>query len=279
MMIKTHKAMNEKMNEKEKKSPSADQARAGRETARSGRRARRNPSKNGKAARNGKAADGGRVRNDVRPLSDAEVKAASDRRRAARRKQHIRIHPDHIENLDETAARQAREAVEVKETGYKSRLRLTSRGSRLNWLRRLVSRSLSWLYPKERKAWPEVYYRRAEFKRNLLEMRVETRCALFFHDPRKKKMYVQFCPLDYMKRTSVCHIEKHRLSRLRRYAYYADMDMTPEPTYVMLKSGVYPKGGSCRLDYELVEEEGKCTDLGPVRVYRMEPIPGSLRTL
>ena len=202
-------------------------------------------------------------------VSDAEVKRASDERRAKRKKQHIRIHADRIENLDERDEKERREAVEVKETGYSTQCRLVNKEGGLNWLRRLVNRMLGWAVPRGESVWKLKFVRRVEFKRKFVEMRVETRCVHIFHDPKRDKMYVQFPPLKMMNRTSIAHLKKKKYSWAHRYGYYAELDMTPEPAYVMMMTGVHPDAKV--QDYRLVEEDGKCRYFGVTKVYRMEP--------
>ena len=96
-----------------------------------------------------------------------------------------------------------------------------------------------------------------------------TRCAHIFHDPKRDKMYVQFPELKMMQRTSIAHVERKRWWWASKYGYYATLDMTPEPAYVMLMTGVNPDSKKSQ-EYELVEEDGKCRYMGVGKVYRME---------
>lgn len=203
--------------------------------------------------------------------SDEEIKTESDARRAARKRRNIRIHADRIEDLDERDRREKAEAIEAKETGWKCRCRLVNRPSRWNWLRRVVNRCAQWAMPEGENLLPMRYDRRVELPRKLLCNRVVTRCVHLFHDPKRDKMYMQFPPLKMMNRTSIAHVEQYRLPWLRRFGFFAILDMTPEPGYVMLLTGVNPQHHTS-MEYELVEEVGKDRYMGVGHVYRMEPI-------
>ena len=213
---------------------------------------------------------------ETRP-SDEEIKRASDARRAARKKQHILIHGDHIEDLDERDRREQAEAVEVKETGYRTRCRIVSREDRWNWLRRAVNGMVGWMFPEWKMPCRMKYVRRVELKRKFVEMRMVTRCVHLFHDPKRDKMYLQCPELQMMQRTSIAHVERFGWWWLRRYGYYATLDMTPEPSYVMLLTGVNPDKTRSQ-EYDLVEEDGKCRYMGVTKVYRMEPVRSRYKT-
>lgn len=205
--------------------------------------------------------------------TEAEIKAESDKRRRARKQQHIRIHGDRIENLDETAERIKKEGEEAKATGYTSSVRVCYRASRLNWLRRIVNSMTSWAYAHGRCCCPMKYYNRMEFGRNFVKTKVVTRCVTMFLGKNKGKktgFILQPVPLEYLNRMGVEHIEQKRFSWLHRYPYYADLN-TYSSVQVMRETGVNPLANKS-VRYRLTELRGKELTGELAYYYRMQPV-------
>lgn len=206
--------------------------------------------------------------NEKKTMSDAEIKAASDKRRAARKKQHIRIHRDHIEDLDERDEQEQKNAVEIINTGYHTKIRLVSRESRLNWLRRAVNRVMAWACAPGEVVWPTRRIRKVELKRGFVQEKMATRCLAWLHDSKQGSMYFIPVPMEHMQRTSICHINEYKWPWLHRFGCWAEMDMTPTSEYAMLMTGVDPRHTTSKV-YRVEEVTGKDRHVGEVMHYRL----------
>lgn len=187
-----------------------------------------------------------------------------------KKKRNILIHPDHIEDLDETNKKLEENGIEVKDTGYASHLKLINRPSKWNGIRRAVSTLL------EKFGFPEDYVhplfrRRILLHGSFVRSKMKTRTAFIFTSRHKDDMlvqdvYLQGCPVHYMQRTSVFHIKRKPLSWLRWWGYYADLDMTPEPQSILLATNRSPTIES--YTYKIVEQTGRDQHLKDVFNYR-----------
>ena len=204
--------------------------------------------------------------------TEADIKAASDKRRRERKKQHIRIHADRIENLDDTAERIKKEGEEAKETGYKSICRMYYRESRWNWLRKIVNSMTSWAYPYGKNCCPLVYKNRLELKRNFVKNKVVTRCATMFLGKNKGKkngLIMQPVPVEYLNRMPVEHVEKKTFGWIRRWPYYMDLN-SYSAVELMRCAGVNPLANK-EVRLRLVEIKGK-DGAAMTYYYKMQPI-------
>lgn len=246
----------------------------GKRRYREGRTAERNEDKTLEAKKKlGAAKKSSHAEKAGKAESQEEIKRKSDERRAQRAKKNIRIHGKSIENLDETAEREKREAVEVKETGYRTKMRLVYVESRLNWARRIVSKLLGWCMPPGQEMMPGKYTNCVEMKRKFVRDKVVTRCVSFsgvYNKGKDKTLCMQVVPLEFINRGCVEHVKKKRWSWLRAYPYYAELSNTSAPA-LMLESGVNPMH-SHRVTYEVTEIMGKDRMLESPYYYRMKPV-------
>ena len=206
--------------------------------------------------------------------NDAEIKAESDKRRAARKQQRIRIHANSIENLDETEAQAKKDASEVKETGYSVNARVYYRESRLNWLRRIINALTDFAYAPGQHMMQEKWINRIELKRNFVRNKVLTRCVTIFLGKNKGKdtgLILQPVPMEYLNRMGVEHIEEKKLGWLRTYPFYADLN-TYSAVELLRQAGVNPLA-SKDVRFRLIEMTGKDKpkDKELTYYYKMEP--------
>ena len=204
---------------------------------------------------------------------EAVIKAESDKRRSRRKKRNIRIHLDHIENLDETAERIRTEGEEAKETGYTSVARIYYMESRLNWLRKIINSMTSWAYPYDQCCCPMKYINRIELTRNFVKIKVVTRCVTMFSGKNKGKktgLIMQPVPMEFLNRMAVEHIEKKPFAWLRRYPYYADLNSYSAVELFRI-AGINPLVTK-RAKFRLIELTGKERDQEIANYYRLQPI-------
>lgn len=204
--------------------------------------------------------------------SDASSDTVSGASASAPRR-NILIHPDHKEDLDATYAKLEEQKVEVHDTGYTSHLRLVNRPSRWNAIRRAFSVLLGKLGFPEDYVHP-IYRRRVLLHGRFVRSKLPTRTAFIFtsrdkHDPNRRTVYIQGCPVHYMQRTSVFHIVRRPFGFLRWYGYYADLDMTPEPQSILMATDRSPLIRS--YTYKLAEQNGRDQHLNDVYNYRFIP--------
>lgn len=205
--------------------------------------------------------------------SEAEIIEESNKRRRARKQQHIRIHADRIENLDETAEKIKKEGVEAKETGYKCTARVYYRESRWNWLRKIVNWLTAWAYPHGKSCMPVRYINRMELKRNFVKTKVVTRCVTMFLGKNKGKdtgLVMQPVPVEFLNRMAVEHIEEKPLGICRRYPYYMDLN-SYSAVEIMRCAGVNPLANKSVV-FGLTELKGKESSGELAYYYKMQPI-------
>lgn len=163
-----------------------------------------------------------------------------------KKKRRIFIHPDHIEDLDETKRKLEVNRKEAVPTGYVS----------------------------------ECYIRNTRRHRDMLLTAsfVRDKCksgALFIFKVygKEHEVMVQPVPVEFMNRTSINHVEKRSLMRYfshRRYAYRTDMHGTPEVSTVFFNLGLSPMAQS----YHFRMEEYTVQDaaFGEVKAYKLVPL-------
>lgn len=159
------------------------------------------------------------------------------------KKKNILIHPDRIEDLDKTRREQRKKAIEPKATGYASicRLRNTNR------------------------------HRDILFTTDFVTRKMQSLTFMVFHPiGQENTMMIQPVPVEWINRTSVCHIQERFLSSFRRYGFYADLDRVPEPCEILRMTGINPlaKGYTYRLEEWSINDDLQ----GPIFAYKLIPL-------
>lgn len=160
-----------------------------------------------------------------------------------KKKRNILIHPDRIEDLDKTRREQRRKAIEPKRTGYESvcRIRNTRR------------------------------YRDILFTTDFVSKKMQSLTFMVFHPiGQDNTMMIQPVPVEWINRTSVCHIQERFLSAFRRYGFYADLDRVPEPCEILHMTGINPlaKGYTYKLEEWVINDDLQ----GQIFGYKLIPL-------
>lgn len=161
----------------------------------------------------------------------------------AKKRKNIFIHPDHIENLDETAKKLEAGRKEAEPTGYTSEclLRNTKR------------------------------HRDMLLKKAFVQEKLKSGAVFFFKVVGKEhEMMMQPVPVEFMNRTSINHVEKRLFGSLRRYAYRTDMYSTPEPSTVLFNLGLSPVAKYYR--FRLEEYKVRDAAFGDMMAYKLVPL-------
>ena len=158
------------------------------------------------------------------------------------KQKNIFIHPDHIENLDDTARRLERGRKEAVPTGYTSDC--VVRNSRR--------------------------HRDILLSRRFVEEKCPSGAFIIFKVVDKREVMLQPVPIEFINRTSICHAERRAFARLRLYGYRARLDRAPEPAMVLFHSGVDPLLSA----YLFRLEEFRVQDaaLGELTAYKLVPV-------
>lgn len=157
------------------------------------------------------------------------------------KKKHIFIHPDHIEDLDETNRRLEASRKEPQLTGYES---------------------VCYVYNKARR-------REILLTKDFVRSRCKTGIFFIFKVVDKSEVMLQPAPLEFINRTSICHVEKRPFAFFRRYAYRAVLDRTPEPAMILYHSGVDPQLPG--YTFRMVEYKIQDAAFGEVPAYKLVP--------
>lgn len=159
-----------------------------------------------------------------------------------RKKKNILIHPDRIENLDETRRKQKEKAIKPKKTGYTGicRIRNTKR------------------------------HRDILFTTDFVVNKMKSLTFMVFHPiGQDKTMMIQPVPVEWINRTSVCHIQERFLSAFRKYGFQAELDRVPEPCEILRMTGINPLANG----YTYKLEEWRINDdlQGEINAYKLIP--------
>lgn len=157
------------------------------------------------------------------------------------KKKNILIHPDRIENLDKS--RETRKKIEPRQTGYASicRIRNTNR------------------------------HRDILFTTDFVAKKMQSLTFMVFHPiGQDKTMMIQPVPVEWINRTSVCHIQERFLSAFRKYGFRALLDRVPEPCEILRMTGINPlaTGYTYRLEEWSINDDLQ----GEIMAYKLIPL-------
>lgn len=162
---------------------------------------------------------------------------------AEKKKKRIFIHPDHIENLDETDRKLEEKKRDPIKTGYTTTCIIRNTEKRREILLK------------------------ADFVREKIKSGV-----FFIFKVLNKEHQVMFqpVPIEFHNRTAVNHVERRFLGSLRRYGFRSDMHGTPEAATVLYNLGLSPQ----LEEYKFRLEEYSIRDaaFGDVYAYKFIPI-------
>ncbi|MBM6670044.1 hypothetical protein H6B14_04570 [Phocaeicola coprophilus] len=158
-----------------------------------------------------------------------------------KKRQNIFIHPDRIEHLDETNARLEQGRKPAVATGYKSICCV--RNSRR--------------------------HRDILLRRDFVREKCPSGVFIIFKVVDRREVMLQPVPVEFINRTSICHIARRPFPWLRGYAYRAELDRTPEPAMVLLHSGVDPL--LPEYTFELEEYRVQDAAFGELTAYKLIP--------
>jgi hypothetical protein len=153
------------------------------------------------------------------------------------KRNNIRIHPDHVEHLDQTRAEARKHAIKPERTGYESVCQLVN---------------------EEKKTLTSLLfgYREFRFKAKFVKEKMKSGVFITFapfdskqaeraenetgDEQHRTGIMLQPVPVEYMKRTSIAHIHRRLFGFLCRFGYYADMDTVPEPCEILWRMHLDP---------------------------------------
>jgi hypothetical protein len=173
-----------------------------------------------------------------------------------KKRRNIRIHPDHIENLDEKYKKLEMNSQEAVFTGYHT-----------------VCKVRNYLYNNK-------WFKASDvlFTSKFVEEKMPTRAFIIFNEIRKgrngapeKTGNVMFQPAkqEWMNRTHINHVVPRGFSRLRKFGYRAPLDSTP-PSQIFYEYGI---GVKAKYYYfRLVEYRVKDEYDGDVFAYKLVPL-------
>lgn len=159
------------------------------------------------------------------------------------KKKNILIHPNRIEDLDQKQAELRKKAIKPKATGYNSICRI--RNSR--------------------------FHRDILFKADFIAEKMKTMTFMVFHPiGEEKTMMIQPVPVEWINRTSVCHVQHRLFGKYRRFGFKADLDRVPEPCEILRQCGIDPLANG----YTFLLEEWEINDdvMGKITAYKLIPL-------
>lgn len=159
-----------------------------------------------------------------------------------KKRRNILIHPDHIENLDEKNRRLEANRKEPKATGYETVC--TFRNTRK--------------------------HRDVLLKTDFVRNKCKSGVFIIFKVVNRKEVMLQPVPVEFMNRTSICHVERRFLSHWRCYGYRARLERAPEPAMVFIHSGIDPL--IPEYTFRMVEYSIQDEAFGEVLAYKLEPL-------
>lgn len=160
----------------------------------------------------------------------------------AKKRKHIFIHPDRIEDLDETNRRLEANRKKEEPTGYKSVCHIRNTRRRREIL----------------------------LKSDFVKEKCKSGVFILFKVVNRKQIMLQPVPIEFMNRTSIIHIRKRNFSRFRKYGYKARLDRSPEPASVFYETGLDPMLQG--YTYELEEYKVQDAAFGEICAYKLIPL-------
>ena len=125
----------------------------------------------------------------------------------------ILIHPNRIENRDETNRRLEKNRREPKPTGYVT-----------DAILRNTQRHRDLLLPL-----------------SFIRTKMPSCACIIFQVLGKEEMMLQPGPTKYMNRTSICHATRRIFASIRRNGYRVELDAVPEPCTILHTLGIDPR--------------------------------------
>ncbi len=158
-------------------------------------------------------------------------------------KKHIFIHPDRIEDLDETERKLEQNKKEAEPTGYHSICQIINKGEKRCML----------------------------LKSSFVRKKIKSGALFIFSVVNKShEVMLQPVPIEFMNRTAINHVHQRSFSLWRRYGYVVPMDGTPEPAQVLHLLGLSPtlEKYTCRLEEYVVQDAA----FGELMAYKIIPM-------
>lgn len=166
----------------------------------------------------------------------------------AKKKRHIFIHPDHVENLDRKWERLELNKQEAKPTGYVGYCRFRSTPeARYSFMRHID----------------------VLFHRKFVESKLPTRAFFFYHDTKRDWYMLQPAKPEWINRTHINHVLLRPFSKLRRFGYAAPLTTTP-PCQIFYNTCVSPLARA--YTYQLQEYYVNDEHEGRTLAYRLVPV-------
>lgn len=166
----------------------------------------------------------------------------------------VEVDVNGVTDLDERRKKLMQGEIVRKETGYKTKVRLVFRESRLNGVIgavNMVWRKIFGCKPGFdliRKTW----IMKMELHNSFILSNMVTRCMALTWDPKVQRYYLHQVPVYMMGRQTIMHAIKYKWSWGRKYGWYAEMDATtPHKVNFDYGRDVWTK----YQEYYLVQEE------------------------